>query len=485
MKETPIAAARFVYADPIAPAEPIPAGKLTERLHRLSFKKLLKLKPMTPTTKFYQLTATEFDWKISDQKTIRARGFNESLPGPELRARKGDTLVIKVKNDLQEATIIHWHGIRLPASMDGTDSVQKPIQPGEEFEYRFVVPDAGTFWYHSHFNETIQVERGMYGAMVVEDINDPVFDADKVLMIDDMKLTADNQFQKGNFIQRWMERHDGRQGETVLLNGKENPVTHIHAGQTERWRFINASSARYIRLYLGGKTFKIIGTDGGLIEQPQEVTEVLMIPGERMDIAAGPFMEGESFSIESLAYNRTTFVKTKNIQIACVKVGDAKTSVANLSNNLRRIEPLAPPDAAINRKIKFSVGPSWKHGIDFLVNGKTHNSDKPVNVGELQVWEIFNTSLMDHPFHLHGFFFQVIEENGKAPAYRSWKDSYNLKPKSKIKIAWMPDNRPGEWMYHCHILEHHEAGMMGHFEVINPEQGSLKPDHHHHHHHSM
>ena len=112
-----------------------------------------------------------------------------------------------------------------------------------------------------------------------------------------------------------------------------------------------------------------------------------------------------------------------------------------------------------------------------------HHSDKPVNVGELQVWEVSNTSLMDHPFHLHGYFFQVIEENGKAPAFKAWKDSYNLKPKSKIKIAWIPDNRPGMWMYHCHILEHHEAGMMGHFEVVDPEKGPSKHIHHQHHMH--
>ncbi|THU32036.1 multicopper oxidase family protein [Niastella caeni] len=437
----------------------------------------------TTTTRFYQLTATEFDWKISDQITIKVWGFNQSFPGPVLKARRGDTMVIKVKNDLQEATTIHWHGIRLSASMDGTDDVQKPIQPGEEFEYRFIVPDTGTFWYHSHFNETRQMERGMYGALIVEDDTEPVFDADKVLMMDDIKLTADNEFRKGNFIERWMERHDGRQGDIVLLNGKEEPEININAGQTERWRFINSSSARYIRLYLGGKDFKIIGTDGGLLEHPEEVTEVLIIPGERMDIAAGPFTEGENFLIESLAYNRTTFLKTKDRNIATVKVGATKPSIARLPYNLREIEPLAPQGAEITRKVKFSVGASWKHGIDFLVNGQLHNVDKQVNVGELQVWEVSNTSLMDHPFHLHGFFFQVIEENGKAPVYKAWKDSYNLKPKSKIKIAWMPDNRPGMWMYHCHILEHHEAGMMGHFEVVNPEKGPSGVHHHHHAHH--
>jgi FtsP/CotA-like multicopper oxidase with cupredoxin domain len=143
------------------------------------------------------------------------------------------------------------------------------------------------------------------------------------------------------------------------------------------------------------------------------------------------------------------------------------------------IEPLAPQDAQVTRKVNFSVGLSWKHGIDFLVNGRIHDDDQPVNVGELQVWEISNTSLMDHPFHLHGFFFQVIEENGNTPDYNAWKDSYNLKPKSTIKIAWRPDNRPGQWMYHCHILEHHEAGMMSHFQVVDPTKGPAKNHHHH------
>jgi FtsP/CotA-like multicopper oxidase with cupredoxin domain len=434
-------------------------------------------------TRNYQLAISEFDWNISDQKTIRAAGFNQSFPGPVLKAQKGDAMIVKIKNDLAQPTVIHWHGIQLPASMDGTDSVQKPIEPGEEFEYRFIVPDAGTFWYHSHFNETKQVERGIYGALIVYDETDPVFDDEQVLMIDDLKLNSKNQFKKGNFIQRWMERHDGRQGNTVLINGKEGPVININAGQIERWRFINSSSARYVRLSLGGKAFKIIGTDGGLIEHPVAVTDVLMVPGERMDIAAGPFIEGESIAIETLYYNRTTFVKSMRQKIATVKVGKEKFSNVNLPDSLRKIEPLAPQDAEITRKVTFSVSASWRHGVDFLVNGDTHNSDKAVYVGDLQVWEISNTSLMDHPFHLHGFFFQVIEENGKSPAYRAWKDSYNLKPKSKIKIAWMPDNRPGEWMYHCHILEHHEAGMMGHFEVIDREKGSLRSAHHHNHHH--
>jgi len=155
----------------------------------------------------------------------------------------------------------------------------------------------------------------------------------------------------------------------------------------------------------------------------------------------------------------------------------------DLDKLLRAIPTLAPQDAAITRKVKLSVGPSWKEGLDFKVNGEVHGPDTPVKVGELQIWEIDNVSRMDHPFHLHGFFFQVIEENGKAPEYKAWKDTYNLKPKTKVKIAWIPDNRPGTWIYHCHTIEHHAAGRMASFDVIDGSKPQVEKHvsqvHHH------
>lgn len=417
----------------------------------------------------YTLEASEFNWELKPGKTITAWGFNQQVPGPLLKAQKGDTLVVTVKNNLPEPTIVHWHGIRLPASMDGTGEVQKPIMPGESFEYRFVVPDAGTFWYHSHQNETVQMERGLYGGIVVEDENDPVVvDNERMLLLDDMKLNANNAFAKQGSLGRWIERHDGREGATCLVNGREDAVLQLYAGQQERWRIVNASSARYIRLSLGGKPFRVIATDGGLLESPRTETELLLTPGERFDIVVGPFGVGEVFSIDALPYNRTTFLRAKKHRYATVQVLEEKSSHAHIPNQLTTIEPLAPRDAEITRSVMLSVGPSLRRGIDFLVNKERHYQDQPIRVGELQVWEVVNASLMDHPFHLHGFFFQVLEEDGKEPAYKAWKDTYNLKPKSRIRIAWMPDNRPGKWMYHCHILEHHAAGMMAHFDVIGP-----------------
>lgn len=422
----------------------------------------------------YNLTASEFNWEIKPGKNITAWGFNNQVPGPVLRAKKGDTLVVKVQNKLSEPTILHWHGLRLPASMDGTGEVQRPILPGESFEYRFTVPDAGTFWYHSHQNETVQMERGMYGGIVVEDETDPILDQERLLIVDDMKLTSNNEFEKLGAIGQWIERHDGREGSTNLLNGKEEATLYIHAGQMERWRIVNAASARYFKLSLDGKPFKIIATDGGLLEHARTETELVLTPGERFDIVVGPFKEGEVFSLSSLPYNRVTMLKATHQQYATIQVIHPNPSIASLPDKLTEISVLAPQQAVANRKIKLSVDPSLRHIIDFKVNGKMHGLDEPVMVGDLQIWEISNTSLMDHPYHLHGFFFQVLEENGNAPEYKAWKDTYNLKPRTTIKIAWMPDNRPGKWMHHCHIIEHHAAGMMSNFEVIDPSMPALE-----------
>ena len=233
----------------------------------------------------YSLTAEAFNWEIKPGKTIQAWGFNKQLPGPLLRARKGDTLVIHVENKLTEPILIHWHGLRVPAVMDGHDEVQKPIQPGEKFQYRFEVPDSGTYWYHSHQNETIQMERGLYGGIVIRDDEETlIVDKERVFMIDDMKLTDNSEFKRAGWFGRWKERHDGREGSTNLLNGREDLKIDVHAGQTERWRFINAASARYFQLSLGGRPFRIIATDGNLLEEPVTVSELLITPGERYDI---------------------------------------------------------------------------------------------------------------------------------------------------------------------------------------------------------
>jgi FtsP/CotA-like multicopper oxidase with cupredoxin domain len=409
------------------------------------------------------LEAGEMDWEFVAGRPARAWGFNGRVPGPTIEAHVGDVLEVRFTNRLPEPTNIHWHGLQIPAAMDGTDMVQRPIAPGDAFTYRFRLPDAGTFWYHPHSNEVVQLERGLYGAIVVRGPNEPILDADRVLVLDDVALDRKGQIKPPGWL---IEHHDGRQGDTRLVNGKKEPELTIAAGQIERWRIVNAASARYVRLSIGERPFTIIGTDGGLIDAPVTVNEVLLTPADRVELAVGPFAEGESLKIDALPYNRMTVARSRRERFATLRVGPAAASRAVIPSTLRQFESLVTGPVTPTREVHLGIKPSLRHGVDFVVNKQPHHRDKPVKVGELQIWDVINDTLMDHPFHLHGFFFQVLEVNGQPPAFRSWEDTVNVPPKSRVRIAWMPDDRTGEWMYHCHILEHHASGMMAHFEVI-------------------
>ena len=409
------------------------------------------------------LDAREIDWEFTPGRVTRAWGFNGQIPGPTLEARVGDVLEVRFTNRLPEPTTIHWHGLQIPAAMDGTDMVQHPVAPGDTFVYRFRLPDAGTFWYHPHSNEVVQLERGLYGAIVVRGPNEPQLDTERVLVLDDVELDRAGQIKPPGW---WIEQHDGRQGNTRLVNGRKEPELTIAAGQVERWRIVNAASARYVRLSIGERPFTILGTDGGLIDAPVTVSEMLLTPADRVEIAVGPFVEGETLRIESLPYNRMTVARARREPFATLRVGPAAPSRAAIRAPLRHIEPLVSGPVTPTREVHLGVKASLRHGVDFLINKEQHHRDQPVKVGELQVWDVINDTLMDHPFHLHGFFFQVVDVNGEPPAFRSWEDTVNVPPKGRVRIAFLPDDRPGEWMYHCHILEHHASGMMAHFEVV-------------------
>jgi FtsP/CotA-like multicopper oxidase with cupredoxin domain len=416
------------------------------------------------TVVFVDLDAREIDWEFKPGRRTRAWGFGGQIPGPTIEARVGDVLEIRLTNHLPEPTAIHWHGLRVPAAMDGTEMVQRPVAPGETFTYRFKLPDAGTFWYHPHVNETVQLERGLYGALVVRGDDEPQVDAERVLVLDDVQLDGKGQIKPPGW---WLESHDGREGDTRLVNGKQEPELTIAAGQIERWRIVNAASTRYVRLSIGGQPFRILGTDGGLIPSPAATSELLLAPADRVDLAVGPFAEGETLRIETLPFKRGTFrARRKPELFATLRVGPAAPSRAVIPDELRRIEPLVTGPATPNREVRLGWKLSAEHGMAFTINKELHHRAESCQVGELQVWDIVNKSPVHHPFHLHGFFFQVLDVNGKAPEFLSWEDTVNVPALGSVRIAWMPDDRPGEWMYHCHILEHHAAGMMAHFDVV-------------------
>jgi FtsP/CotA-like multicopper oxidase with cupredoxin domain len=405
-----------------------------------------------PNVVSIELDAQDVPWEFAPGRAIPGFAYNGVVPGPAIEANAGDTIEVRLKNSLPQATTIHWHGIRLPADMDGTGAVQQAVEPGETFTYRFVVPDAGTFWYHSHHNETEQIERGLYGPLIVRGEGEPKLDRERVLLLDDLKLDAEGNVSP---FGEPHEHHAGREGEIRLLNGRQEPDVEIAGGQVERWRIVNAANTKYVRLSIGGRPFSIIGTDGGLLSEPREATEVLVTPGERVELAVGPFDEGEEIMIEALPYDRGQG-ESKRQRFATVRVGASAPSRVTAPGSSTRIEPLASADTESTRTIDMKA----------LMHGGHAQRDDPVRVGELQIWELVNETGSDHPFHLHGFFFQVLDVDGEPPPVVSWEDTVNVPKKSRLRIAWVPDDRPGQWMYHCHILEHHAMGMMAHFEVV-------------------
>ncbi len=436
---------------------------MTIALHRLSSPSIPQPFAREPREIHVELEARETAWEISPDRTVSAWGYQGSVPGPTIVAHVGDTLVAHLVNNLPEPTSIHWHGLRLPAPMDGTQLVQRLVEPGDAFEYRFELPDPGTFWYHSHANETVQIERGLYGALVVLGPDEPAFDADRLLVLDDVKLDRHGNIAKTALF----DRHSGREGKVLVINGRSEPEYEIAAGQIERWRIVNACSARYVRLSLGGRPFRIIGGDGGLRTDALTVDEMLLAPAERVELAVGPFEdEGAEIAIESLPYRRTSVKRPRRDRWGTLRVGPRAPSVTSIPTPLATIEPLVPAGPIQSTRTVRLGARMTLHGHDWLINGEQHHHDAPVKVGELQVWELVNETGMDHPFHLHGFFFQVIAKDGAPTVPRSWEDTVNLPAKGRVTIAFRPDDRPGKWMYHCHILEHHAAGMMGHFEVV-------------------
>jgi FtsP/CotA-like multicopper oxidase with cupredoxin domain len=277
-------------------------------------------------------------------------------------------------------------------------------------------------------------------------------DGERTLLLDDLKLGPDEEVAPFGDEH---EHHAGREGDVRLVNGSQEPELRMAAGTIERWRIVDAANTRFVRLSIGGRPFTIIGTDGGLLPQPLSATEVLVTPGERVDLAVGPFEEGERIEIEALPYDRGKG-ETPRERFATLQVGAAATSRAHIPETLRQIDPLVSESAEPNRTISLKA----------LMHEGHHQRADPVRAGELQVWDLVNETGQDHPYHLHGFFFQVVQQDGEPPPVVAWKDTVNVPRKSQTRIAWLPDDRPGEWMYHCHILEHHAMGMMAHFEVV-------------------
>ena len=394
--------------------------------------------------------------------------YEGSVPGPLIRARVGDRVIVHLNNALSEDTTVHWHGLRIPAAMDGAPGhSQPPVPPGGSFDYDFVVPDASTFWYHPHVNSAAQEGNGLYGAFIVDDPSEPAGLGDEVVMVlSDLGVNDDGTLQPpdaaGDFGTLF-----GREGNVLLVNGKVRPTLKARPGLRQRWRFINAAKTRYFQISLDGHSFTRIGGDGGLMAAPVEVAQPEIAPGERMDLLVVPQGEsGAELVVKWIAFDRgfgSTF-EHPPVDLFAVRLEGSKVETPALPVIARSITPLPIAGAgAVDLQLtaQYSDSP-----LQLGINGVAFKDSEPlmVYVGDTQVWTVTNTIDFAHPFHLHGFFFQVLSPEGPL----EWKDTVNVPVGGTVRFVVKYDDRPGMWMFHCHILDHAEAGMMGMLHVMEP-----------------
>ena len=442
-------------AQPYAPAGWADDFKLNETADRNPDPKIVEI----------DLVAKLADVQV-DGKTVHAWTYNGGLPGPLIKTRVGDRLIVHFKNELDEPTTVHWHGVRVPIEMDGVPDISQPeVKKGESFVYDFIVRDAGLYWYHPHVMSAAQVGFGLYGALLVEDPDDGVGVADQLtLVLSDIGFDtkgvlepADSGGSAGMVF--------GREGEYVLANGRRRPVLKARPGAPQRWRIVNAAKSRFFYLDMDGQPFTVIGTDGGFQEKPTTTDILLITPGERVDVIVTPKGKaGTPLAVRGMLYNRGYgSVEYRSVEEVMMIEFTKEPPVVAKPVTVTRAIPLPSIDGATPVDILLTLPPMQNNKSEFQVNGVPFWKAKPYTaaLGEKQLWIVNNDSDWDHPFHLHGFFFQIVDEAGKPVGPLAWKDTVNIPMKTTVRLLVTFDERPGEWMFHCHILDHADGGLMG------------------------
>jgi FtsP/CotA-like multicopper oxidase with cupredoxin domain len=408
---------------------------------------------------------SHFQFPFFDTRTP-VWSYNDQIPGPLIRAKVGSTMVIEFANRLKEPSSIHWHGLRIENAMDGVPGVtQDPVGPGETFRYRLKLEDAGTFWYHPHFNSSEQLERGLKGVFIVEEAEKQPWSQDWIWLMDDWLLQKDGtiypQFNTGRDLM-----HDGRWGNVATINGKNRPEYAVKPGERIRLRLINGANARIFSPQIEGLAAEVIAVDGKPVSKIFPFQSFVLSPGNRidLDIRIPTQAAGKTFIVEDRFTRRA-------LPLATIKVNHS--------------EPVSPPEINPPTATGFipaqifenvDAGKTWdlnairggKFGIGWTMNRKhwpdADKADYPLGVPQKVTFK--NSSSRLHPMHIHGVFFRVLERNGKKAVEAFTRDTVLVGPRESVTIGFVPEH-PGIWLTHCHIQEHAEAGMMTTIDVMN------------------
>ncbi|MFA5854611.1 MAG: multicopper oxidase family protein [Patescibacteria group bacterium] len=459
----------------------------------------------TGVVREYTLTADETRWELRPDFSTEVFAYNGQVPGPEIRVKRGDRVKVTLVNKLEDSTTIHWHGIRVPASMDGFPGIsQEPVAPGGTFVYEFVVPDAGTFFYHSHVDTDEQVDRGLYGPFIVEPSEGAV--SDVVVALDDWLLDdsgnrldtertyeetqtdnvldsvseatrpstggtqhmmADGSVMGGMQHEGMMDhnfdpRINGRYGNILAVNGKMGSAiarVEVPKGGTRLLRFINASNSMTHELKADdGRLLEIVAVDGTSLAKPVRTGTLTISPAKRFDV----LLRDQDGKAWSLVEKRAT----GELRIPITIGGEAGVEPSFTTDAPTPPDLLARrPDAIISVGTDRMMDPTtWTvNGLPYDMMG----DNDPLATFRVGTWvkmRFMNGTMMAHQMHLHGVFMTVIARDGKPVTEQYRQDVIVVRPNESVDIAVLADNL-GDWVMHCHNLEHEEHGLMAKIRV--------------------
>jgi len=437
---------------------------------------LLLFAPATASAGNISIEIKETSLELRPGLSTSVWAYNGLVPGMPIVAVPGERMVIKVTNRLDTPTNIHWHGLNVPNDQDGPAVL---INPGTTFTYDFVVPESGTYWYHSHQRPVLeQMDMGLYGAFIVKDPTDSKYSGDHTFILDDWFLGANGERLPGT-ARGMMERL----GNVESVNGKTGSAIEPLAfkqGELHKLRFVNASTAAVHTLKIKGHQFRVTHTDGHALSEPYTTDTIVLSPGERIDAeVSATGSSGKSYEILS-------DTPRLGIRIPVVyTTGKIKTVSSPFAPPASRAFPgifdktpdhvlvlnsgMGSPGSGggmMNGMSGMMGGSNAGMGMVWTINGKSFPDTDPISVkvGQIVKLRFKNNDTgmmhpMDHPIHIHGTYFQIVSIDGEMPDRETWKDTVSVPAGKFVDIAFVMQN-PGEWMLHCHIIDHEDNGMM-------------------------
>lgn len=415
-------------------------------------------------------------------------GYNGSFLGPTIRVRDGEEVEFKIKNDLDQVTTVHWHGLHVPARWDG--GPHQVIKPGEVWKPRFTInQQAATLWYHPHAMGLTgeHVYRGLAGMFIIDDDVSENLPLPRNYGEDDFPLILQDRrfYEDGNFayVRSMHDVIHGVLGNYLLVNGALQPTLSVPRGVV-RFRVLNGSNSSIYRYRLAGEQqFYVIGTDGGLLTRPVAVSEQILSAGERAEMLLDLTNKTPGTRLRLIVdqYGGTSHEAME------IVVGETLAKQTSIPNYLR--EQQNPDESQVTNTRYFAMetmsgmGRGMMGGNRLTINGRKMDMERidvTIPLGSTEIWELRNTSAsmmqLPHSMHLHDVQFRILDRNGQppAPVESGRKDTVLLWPNDKVRIISKFDDYTGVYMYHCHMLEHEDDGMMGQFEVVAARPKSPK-----------